>query len=146
MKLKANRNIGGVVQANIGQEFEVNNAMARDLIQQGVAEPVSSGAEVQALFEKQDAETMAMESEMATIERAECEMAYSEAVQKEVNRLDDERQQAFQKIKDQAKQQAEQTVQSKMQQQSQSKQSQSQSAQSQESQFKGENKLNDQRF
>jgi hypothetical protein len=139
MRLKANRNIGGVVQANIGQEFEVNNAMARDLIQQGVAEPVSSGAEVQALFEKQDAETMAMESEMATIERAESEMAYSEAVQKEVNRLDDERQQAFQKVKEQAKQQAEQKVQSTMQQQSQS-------AQSQESQFKGENKLNDQRF
>ena len=146
MRLKANRNIGGVVQANIGQEFEVSNAMARDLIQQGVAEPVSGGAEVQALFEKQDAETMAMESEMFAIERAESEMAYSEAVQREVNRLDDERQQAFQKIKDQAKQQAEQKVQSKMQQQSQSGQSQSQSAQSQESQFKGENKLNDQRF
>lgn len=141
MKLKALRNIGGVVQAQAGQEFEVNNAQARDLINQGVAYPVSTdGAEVQALFKNQDSEAMAMEQEMATIERIECENAYSDAVQGEVNKLEDERQKAMEQVKQQAKQSAEQ----KFQQQSQSQGMQQQSTES--SQFKGENQLNNQRF
>lgn len=140
MKLKALRNIGGVVQAQAGQEFEVNNVQARDLINQGVAYPVSnSGAEVKALFENQDSEALAMEQEMATIERIECENAYSEAVQGEVNKLEDERQKAMEQVKQQAKSQAEQ----KFQQQTQSQATQ-QSTES--SQFKGENQLNNQRF
>jgi D-alanyl-D-alanine carboxypeptidase len=142
MKLKALRNIGGVVTAHAGQEFEVTNeAQARDLIQQGVAHPVSTdGQEVQALFNNQDPEKMAFEYEKLAVERAECEMAYSEAVQKEVNKLEDQRLEAMEQVKQQAKSQAEQKIQAYMQQQGANQQS------TESSQFKGENQLNDQRF
>ena len=140
MKLKALRNIGGVVQAHAGQEFEVNEFQARDLINQGVAHPVSTdGAEVQALNEK-NAEELAYQQEMATIERIECENAYSEAVQGEVNKLEDERQKAMEQVKQQAKSQSEQKFQTYMKSQGATPQS------TESSQFKGENQLNDQRF
>lgn len=140
MKLRALTNLGGIVQALSGQEFEVTNqAQARDLIQQGVAIPVdNTGAEVQALLNNQDSEKMAFEYEMAAIERSECELAYSEAVQKEVNRLEDQKQQSLQKVKDQAKQQAEQKVQQMAKQQ--------EMPQSSPSQVQSENQLNQQGF
>lgn len=112
MKLKALANIGGVVNAHIGQEFEVaNEAMAKDLLQQGLAVPVESdGNAVSKLFSMDNA-TMARASELASFERLEMEKAYSEEIQRKVNQEDAKLQEIKQGIMKQAQQQAQQKFQ-----------------------------------
>lgn len=109
MKVRALRNIDGVVKAYAGQEFEITSElMIRDLMQQGVITPVTiDGMEAQSVMNK-DTEQLAKEAEIEAIRRAEYEKAYSGAIQKEVNMQTDQLQEEQNQIKQEAMTTAEQ--------------------------------------
>ena len=109
MKVRALRNIDGVVKAYAGQEFEITSElMIRDLMQQGVITPVTiDGMDAQNIMNK-DSEQLAKEAEIEAIRRAEYEKAYSGAIQKEVNMQTDQLQEEQNQIKQEAMTTAEQ--------------------------------------
>lgn len=127
MKLKALRNIDGVVKAHAGQEFEVTNLQqAKDLIQQGVAYSTDAqGQEVKNLL-SQDEKDLVWEAEVEAIRQSEFKKAEADSVQQEVNQLEDQKQEKIQKVKDEAKMQAQQKAQQSGGQAQQSQQSQAQ--------------------
>lgn len=117
MKLKAITNIDGVVKAFAGQEFEVTNLQqAKDLIQQGVAYSTDTqGQEVQNLLNQSEKELF-WQAEVEAIKRSEMQRAEADYVQKDVNALEDQKQENLQQVKEQAKTEAEQKMTQKMQQ------------------------------
>jgi hypothetical protein len=117
MKLKAIKNIDGVVKAFAGQEFEVTNLQqAKDLIQQGVAYSTDTqGQEVQNLM-NQSEEEMFWQAEVEAVRLSERQKAESEFIQKDVNTLEDQKQEKLQQIKEEAKMEGEQLATQKLQQ------------------------------
>jgi hypothetical protein len=147
MKLRALQNLGGVVQAYAGQEFEVTNeAQARDLIQQGVVVAVDSqGTEVQNLMHK-SSEELVYQAEVNAMERDEYEKMRSEMVQKEVNKLEDVREADMQELKKMAQQRAEQSFTQQAQAQGQNMKQNEAQAQQGKQQAKGNPQLDTQSF
>lgn len=108
MKVKALRNLGGAVTAYQGQEIEVTEIQARDLIEQGVVELASGNVqEMQTLMSK-NTEQMAQEQELATFAMEEVMRAEAEMAQKQANQQSEQREQAKQQIREQANQMAQQ--------------------------------------
>lgn len=120
MKLKALKNIDGIVKAYAGQEFEVQNQqLAKDLIQQGVAYSTDTqGTEVENLL-KVDGATLEAQSEVEAIERTEYERAFSGTIQEEANKMSDQKQTKIEEIKQRAQQNARQKAQQSQQKQPQ---------------------------
>jgi len=123
MKIKALRDIGGSVTAHSGQEIDVTEAQALDLIQQGVATPVNA-SEYQSL-KAMSTEDLAKMRELNAYQSDQFIKAVSEAQQKIANAESDAQEQRKADIRQMAQQSAEQHSQAL----AQAKQSQAQAEQ-----------------
>jgi hypothetical protein len=113
MKVKALTNIGGVLKAHAGEEFELTNeAQLQDLLQQGVIVPVQSNPQEVAKAMNLSGEQLHEARTKQVQERTLEEKAYAEAVQVANNKKSAERQQKEAEEYKKAMQQAEQRVQS----------------------------------
>lgn len=88
MKVKALKNLGGAVNAIVGQEVEVTEAQALDLINQGVAEPVNANEYM--TLKAMSSEELAKVREMSAYAQTQFENAVSEAHQKTANQQADQ--------------------------------------------------------
>jgi DNA-binding transcriptional regulator YiaG len=105
MKIKALRDLGGVVNAHSGQELDVTEAQALDLIQQGVAMPVNA-SEYQTLKAMSNDE-LAKIREQSAFQTEEFNRAVSEAAQKVANAELDSKEEIKESIRKMAQQTAE---------------------------------------
>jgi hypothetical protein len=104
MKVKALKNLGGVVTAMIGQEVEVTEAQALDLINQGVAEPVN--AQEYMTLKSMTNEELAKVREVSQMAQAEFDRAVSEEEQKASNQYAEQKEQDAKQMAKQMQSQA----------------------------------------
>lgn len=118
MKVKALRNLTGVITAHAGEEIEVNEVQARDLLHQGVVIAVNGNVSEVQNVGQMDEETMAKTAEFFAMQRDMEEKAFSEAIQKDVNQKVEQLQEEKRLMEQEFAKQAEQKVQQQMSQRS----------------------------
>lgn len=112
MKVRAITNIGGVLKAQAGEEFELTNeAQIQDLLQQGVIVPVQSNPQDVAKVMHLGGDQLHEARQQQVKERSLEEKAYAEAVQVANNKKSAQRQEQEAKAYKQAMEQAEKRVQ-----------------------------------
>jgi hypothetical protein len=129
MKVKALRNLGGVVTAIVGQEVEVTEAQALDLINQGVAEPVNANEYM--TLKSMTSDELAKVREDGVMARKEFQNAVAEEAQRAVNQEADQLEQKRVQAKAQAQTQAQSHAQNMHQQAQTVKQAQQQAEKAQ---------------
>lgn len=116
MKVKALKTLGGVINAQAGEEFELaNEAVLHDLLNQGVVTPVESNPQEVAKNLNINGEQLADARQQYATEKKLQDDALSEAVQYVNNqKVTQEEEQKKQQVK-QARQQADQVAQEQFQ-------------------------------
>jgi hypothetical protein len=133
MRVKANVNLGGAVNAAAGEEFEISNeAVLQDLLHQGHITPVESNPAEVARVMNLSGEQLAEQRAQRVTERTLEEQAYAEAVQVANNQraaeVEEQRNEAIR----QARSNADQKVQQQLKSEQQVKESQMQANQMQQ--------------
>lgn len=111
MRVKALKTLGGAVNAQAGEEFELTNeAQLHDLLNQGVVVPVESNPQEVARIHHLSAQQLADARDQHVEQTKVNDLAYAEAVQFANNQMVDEvekqREQKIKEARSQAEQQA----------------------------------------